>query len=108
MTGSGGPLAVRRSAHGVVVWIQAHPRSRRPSVGGVQGDALRVAVREPASEGRANAACARALASALGVPARAVSIDPGSRHRRKRVQIEGDPDALAARLALLAGGPDMG
>ena len=80
------------------------PRARRPGVGGVHGDALRVAVAEPPARGAANAACIRALAGALGVPREAVELDPASRGRRKRVRIVGDADVLAVRLQQLAAG----
>lgn len=83
-------------------WIAVHPRSRRPRVGGLQGDALRVAVAEPPVEGRANEACRRALAEALGVGRSAVHVDPAARSRRKRVRVEGDAAALEAALRRLA------
>jgi uncharacterized protein (TIGR00251 family) len=83
------------------------PRSRRESVGGLHGDALRVAVTAPPLEGQANEACARALARALGVRRGAVRIDPGARGRRKRIQVDGDPAALEARLGELAGRPEQ-
>jgi uncharacterized protein YggU (UPF0235/DUF167 family) len=65
---------------------------------------LRVAVAEPPAGGAANAACARALARALGVGRGAVELDRASRGRRKRVRIAGDAEALAARLHELAAG----
>ena len=85
-------------------WIAVQPRSRRPRVGGVHGDALRVAVSEPPLEGRANEACRRALAAALGVARGAVQLDPAARSRRKRVQVAGDAAALEAALRRLAAG----
>ena len=103
MSADAAGLDVRRRPGAVSFWIHVHPRAARAGVGGVHGDALRVAVREPPVEGRANAACVRALAEALGVPRAAVSIDPGAKGRRKRVEVAGDPEALAARLADLAG-----
>ena len=63
-----------------------------------------MAVAEPPVGGAANAACARALARALGVGRGAVELDRGSRGRRKRVLIAGDAEALAARLQELAAG----
>ena len=72
-------------------------------VGGCHADALRVQVAAPPADGLANAACVEALAEALDVRRSAVSLDPGSRHRRKRVRVDGDPAGLAARLVQLAG-----
>jgi len=95
-------LTVGRAAGGVAFWIHVTPRARRPSVGGVQGDALRVAVAAPPVEGKANAACVAALAEALELPRTAISLDPAARGRRKRVGVSGDPAELERRLRALA------
>jgi len=84
--------------------VVVHPRSRRPGVGGLQGDALRVAVREPPAEGRATEAVRRALATSLGVARDAVHVDPASRSRRKHVRVAGDAEALERALRGLASG----
>ena len=102
MTASGCGLNFSRTATGIAFWIHASPRSQRARVGGSHADALRVAVKEPPLEGRANAACVRALAEALGVAQSAVTLDPGARGRRKRVRVEGDPASLEERVMLLA------
>jgi uncharacterized protein (TIGR00251 family) len=80
------------------------PRAARQAVGGTHDRALLVCVRAPATEGRANRAVRLALAEALAVRPAAVSLVAGERARRKRVRIDGDPEALTARLAALAGG----
>jgi uncharacterized protein (TIGR00251 family) len=88
---------------GVAFWIHVSPRSRRPKVGGLHGDALRVAVSEPPIDGAANEGCAKALARALGVRRSAIALDPASTGRRKRVRIDGDSELLSERLWGLAG-----
>jgi uncharacterized protein YggU (UPF0235/DUF167 family) len=93
-----------RTESGVAFWIHVSPRSRRPQVGGVHGDALRVAVSEPPIDGAATEGCARALARALGVRRAAVALDPASTGRRKRVRIDGDAELLTQKLLELAGG----
>jgi uncharacterized protein (TIGR00251 family) len=107
MTDTGSALHLDRSPGAVSFWIHVTPRARRPGVGATHGDALRVAVREAPTEGEANRACVTALAEALGVRRVEVEIDPGARHRRKRVRIEGDPDTLAPRLHTLAQRPQL-
>lgn len=102
MTAGRGNPKVRRTPEGVCFEIHVSPRARRAHVGGLHGAALRVAVTAPASEGRANRACEATLASALGVRRRLVRIVSGERGRRKRVQVEGDPEPLEARLRQLA------
>lgn len=102
MSGGEPSLAIARTPAGVAFWVAVHPRSRRPGVGGLQGDALRVAVAEPPLEGRANEAVRRALAAALGLGRAAVAVDPASRSRRKRVEVAGDGAALERALRGLA------
>ena len=93
-----------RTESGVAFWIHVSARSRQPNVGGVHGDALRVAVSEPPIDGAANEGCTRALARALGVRRTSVALDPASTGRRKRARIEGDSEALAERILGLASG----
>jgi hypothetical protein len=95
-------LEISRRDSGVTFAIHVTPRARRPGVGGCHAEALRVQVGPPPADGLANAACVEALAKALGVRRSAIALDPGSRSRRKRVRVDGDPDRLAARLAELA------
>jgi uncharacterized protein (TIGR00251 family) len=102
LKGEAGDLEVRRSEGGVTLWIHVSPRARRESVAGTHGGALRVAVRAPPVEGAANEACRRALARALAVGRAAVELDPAAKGRRKRVRVQGDPEAIALRLKGLA------
>ena len=97
-------LQFSRVEDGIALWIHVPPRARRAGVGGVHGGALRVAVREAPSAGAANSACEKLLAKALRVARDCVDLPPHSKNRRKRVQIRGDPDVLAARLMELAAG----
>ena len=95
-------IAISPTASGVAFFIHVTPRARRPGVGGCQAGALRVRVAAPPADGLANTACVTALAKALGVRRGAVQLDPGSRNRRKRVRIDGDPERLEALLVRLA------
>jgi uncharacterized protein YggU (UPF0235/DUF167 family) len=56
-------------------------------------------------EGKANVACIKALADALGLRKSAITLDPASKGRRKRVEVSGPPAALRARLERLASTP---
>jgi len=81
--------------------IRVTPGSRRAEVGGAYQDALVVKVRERAVEGKATDAALAALADALGVPRRAVTLVHGATSRTKVVNIEGDDPTLEARVAAL-------
>jgi uncharacterized protein (TIGR00251 family) len=69
--------------------VKVTPGASRDAVVGWLGDAVKVAVREPAERGRANAAVERVLAAALGVSAARVSIAAGGTSPRKVVVVEG-------------------
>lgn len=99
-------LRVSEVPGGIAFWIHVTPRARRTRVAGYRGDALRVAVTAPPAEGRANAACVRALAEALGVKRSDVELDPGSKGRRKRVRVSGKSGVLSERLDELAAAGD--
>ncbi|HEY5492308.1 MAG TPA: DUF167 domain-containing protein [Gemmatimonadaceae bacterium] len=86
---------------GVRFAIHVQPRSKRPGIDGLHGDALRVRVQAPPVEGAANEAVVAVIAAALGVPARAVHIAAGQSGRQKLVDVDG-VDAAAALSRLLA------
>ena len=69
--------------------MKVTPGASRDAVVGWLGDAVKVAVREPAERGRANAAVERLLATALGVPAASVRIAAGGTSSRKVVVVDG-------------------
>ena len=69
--------------------MKVTPGASRDAVVGWLGDAVKVAVREPAERGRANAAVERVLATALGVSAASVRIAAGGASPRKTVVVDG-------------------
>lgn len=69
--------------------VKAVPNAPRNAVAGWLGDALKVKVRAPALEGRANEALCEFLADELGLPKRAVSVALGDKSRQKVIQIDG-------------------
>jgi uncharacterized protein YggU (UPF0235/DUF167 family) len=82
----------------VTVAVKAVPRSRSTRAVGVQAGALRVQIAAPPHEGRANGALCAYLAGAAGLRAPAARIRRGSGGTRKLVEIDGDPERIAARL----------
>lgn len=90
-------------ADGLIVSVRLTPKGGRDSIDGIvtlaDGRAvLQARVRATPSEGEANAALLKLIAKELGVPARDVRLEAGATARLKRIRIEGDGNALAARL----------
>jgi uncharacterized protein len=73
----------------VVIAIRVTPGSRRNEVIGWSGDELRIRLRAPPMEGRANEALRRFLAQQLDIPHSAVEIIAGITSRRKRLRFTG-------------------
>lgn len=95
----------------VRIAIRVKPGSSRTSVGGTYpggayggGGALIVAVKERAVDGKATEAALRALADALGVPRRALTLVAGATGRDKLVAVTAPPDGLIGRLSALRAG----
>jgi len=89
----------------VRVEIYVRPNSSRAAVGGDFDGALVVRVAEPPDAGRATEAAVRAVAAALGLPRRSVTLVRGATSRRKLLEVEplpGDADRVHAALARLA------
>lgn len=84
--------------------LHVQPGARRGEIVGTHGARLKVAVRAPAVDGRANDALLDLLADALALPRRALHIRSGANARDKRVLIETEaPGALIDALRALAG-----
>jgi len=87
----------------VRVAIRVRPGASRTVVGGVHAGRLVVAVSARAVDGAATQAALEALAAALGVRPRHVTLVSGATSRDKLVDIDGDEPAVAARLEELRG-----
>ena len=83
-----------------VIAVRVTPRSARDEITGWKDGALRVRLRAPPVDGKANDALRRLLAERLGVALSAVTIVSGETSRVKRVRVEGTTDAqIVERLA---------
>lgn len=83
--------------------LKTIPNATRDQLVGWLGDVLKVKVRAPALEGRANDALLDFLAKQLGLPRRAVTLVRGDKSRHKVVRLDGLTLAEARiRLALPA------
>ena len=69
--------------------VRVQPRASKDEVAGEMGGLLKVRLRAPAAEGRANEALVEFLAGLLKTSRSAVSILSGERSRVKRIEIRG-------------------
>jgi uncharacterized protein (TIGR00251 family) len=74
------------------------PRSSRERIGPVVGERIKLSVKAPPVEGKANQAVIALLARALGVRRGAVSIVAGARGKRKTVRVAGVSQEAVLRL----------
>jgi uncharacterized protein YggU (UPF0235/DUF167 family) len=84
--------------------IHVRPNASSTAVGGEYDGALIVRVVEPANEGRATDAALRAVAKALGVPRRSVTLVRGTSSKRKLIEIvASDNDRVMMAVERLRG-----
>jgi uncharacterized protein (TIGR00251 family) len=73
----------------VILAVRVQSRASKDEIAGEMGGALKVRLRAPAAEDRANEALVDFLAELLKTPRSAVSILSGERSRVKRIEIRG-------------------
>jgi uncharacterized protein (TIGR00251 family) len=81
--------------------VRAQPGASRSAIAGVWNRHLKIAVRAPAQDGRANEELARVLAEALSLRAQDVELVSGERGRAKRFRVPLPPELVHARLSAL-------
>jgi|SRR5579883_3089643 uncharacterized protein (TIGR00251 family) len=78
------------AARGTVTFpVRVQPRASKDELAGVMDGALKVRLRAPALENRANEALVEFLSDLLKTPKSAVRIQSGERGRNKRIEIRG-------------------
>jgi len=90
--------ALTPTTDGVYINIHAQPGARREAVCGMHGDAVKVAVRQAAQDGKANAAIVDLLAAELGIARQEIELTAGQSSRRKRVFVKGEAALIAGRI----------
>ena len=83
---------------GTEIRVFCQPGAARTALVGVHAGAVKVKVKAPALEGRANEALVALLASALGVPPGRVRLVAGAHSRWKRLVVEGLRAELVAPM----------
>ncbi|RTL72538.1 MAG: DUF167 domain-containing protein [Hyphomicrobiales bacterium] len=88
--------------------VRLTPKAGRDEVSGLgdgpEGPVLKVRVRAVPEDGKANAALIATVADWLGLPKSSLALASGGKSRNKALLLNGDPEALVARIrARLAG-----
>jgi hypothetical protein len=92
-------LEVQERDGAAVFPVRVRPRASKDEIAGEMGGALKVRLRAPAVEDRANEALVEFLAQLLKTPKSAVRILSGDRSRTKRIEIRGvTPQQIHALL----------
>jgi uncharacterized protein (TIGR00251 family) len=82
-------LEVYEREGAVTLLVRVQPRASKDEIAGEMGSALKVRLRAPAVEDRANEALVEFLAELLKTPRAAVRILSGERSRTKHLEIRG-------------------
>jgi uncharacterized protein (TIGR00251 family) len=78
------------------------PNSKQNKVVGQHGEAIKIKLRAPALEGKANAALRALLAEELKIPKRNIVLERGQQSRDKLIRIEGlSEEDVQCRLGTL-------
>lgn len=88
-------IFLKETSGGIRLSVHIQPKASRTAIVGLHGDALKIAVQAPPSDGAANAALSEFLAELFEVPKRSVEIVMGASSRKKVVEIRGATKAAA-------------
>ena len=80
---------VADTPEGAVVSVRAQPRSSRPGIDSVVGDAVKVRIRSAPVDDKANKELVETIAEAFGVPRSRVELRSGQTSKAKRVLVRG-------------------
>ena len=79
--------------------VHAVPNAMVDKVVGEHGGAIKIKLRAPAVEGKANAALITFLAQTLAISQQQITLESGKKSRRKLIRVEGlDPQMIKDRL----------
>jgi uncharacterized protein len=95
-------LVASADGRGCRLSVRAQPGARRSGPVGLWNEHLKIAVRAPADDGRANAELLEVLAATLGLRPSELEIVRGERARSKEIHVARPLEWVRARLLSLA------
>jgi uncharacterized protein (TIGR00251 family) len=78
---------IHESANGIAFAVKVHPRAKKNAITGEIGDALKLSLTAPPTDGKANNACIEFFAKLLKVSRSSVTIAAGQTSRNKVIHI---------------------
>jgi uncharacterized protein (TIGR00251 family) len=94
-------ISIHDTPAGATFAVKIHPRARKDAITGELEDALKLSVKAPPVEGRANEAGIEFLANLLKVPRSSVTIASGQNSPRKVIRVRGvSADEVQKRLGI--------
>ena len=82
-------VAIQNSPSGATFAVKVHPRAKKNAITGEVGDALKLALTAPPTNGKANEACIDFFARLLNLPRSSVTIAAGQTCRNKVIRVAG-------------------
>ena len=82
-------VAIQNSPSGATFAVKVHPRAKKNAITGEVGDALKLALTAPPTNGKANEACIDFFARLLNLPRSSVTIAASQTCRNKVIRVAG-------------------
>ena len=91
--------AVQMQSGGIAVSCHVQPNASRTAVTGMYGPELKVALKTPPVDGKANKELCRYFAERFGLPGSSVKLLSGPASRRKRIWLPLDPETFLRKIS---------
>ena len=89
----------RRDGESITLTLHVQPGAKCSEIAGLYGDALKIRLAAPPTEGRANEALLKYIAKLFDVPLRQVELKSGEQSRHKVILVQRsriEPDSIVA------------
>lgn len=91
--------AVTARNGGAVLSCHVQPNASKTAVAGMYGDELKITLKTPPVDGKANQELCRYFSELLELPRSSVTLISGQTSRRKRISLPVDPEILLRKLS---------
>jgi uncharacterized protein len=93
-------IPIRDSNSGAIFAVKVLPHAKKNAISGELGDALKLSLTAPPTEGQANEACIEFFSNLLKVPRSSVTIASGQTSRKKVIRVVGlSADEVRERIS---------